>query len=175
VVDFSQILPLHGASSSEQYFLYDTAKGPVGNRAYTGGSEMSELVGLLMYPVTRDGKAGDNVGLPDDQIHDFNSTFYWASDSSAVAFADSLNGVLSVVLASIDGDSVHTYARAVSPKEMCDDPQGKLGYAILSGARITSWPNHTHDVYIDVRNAGCRAHSIAIPAGDFEPAKINDQ
>jgi hypothetical protein len=108
---------------SEQYLLYDLSGDAASNRhgltPYT-----SEIPGRAVYPASPGNLPGDPEDVPGSRTHRFrSSSFYWSQDSRFVAFADSVQGVFSVVLVSIASDKITAYVRPLLPANVCSgDP-----------------------------------------------------
>lgn len=169
---FRRFYPSHGVNASEQYFLYDAESER--ERGIDRGNDVSiaDPAGILVYPRHPNGKPGDNIDLPLEMTHRFRTTeFYWAPDSSAVAFADSVDKNLSIVLVTSGADP-GVYTAAISVAEICPGGEARLDEATLSDARIASLPEGDHDVSIEVRIPQCRPSVVLIAAKDFHRAAV---
>jgi hypothetical protein len=74
-----------------------------------------DLVGKVIYPVVRGSEPYYSTNPPPQQAHIFRSdSFYWAPDSQALVFADSVADELSIVFVTIDQNETKAFVRSVS-------------------------------------------------------------
>jgi hypothetical protein len=67
---------------SDEYLLYDLTKSPAQNRPPGVALDDRDDVGAVIFPLGQKNLPLDNIGVPEDQQHQFSSeTFYWAPDS----------------------------------------------------------------------------------------------
>lgn len=163
---------------SEEYLLYDLTKDKEANRISNSDPYVADTPGRVIYPVV-DGRATfEHSGLPISQAHRFRSnSFYWAADSRAVVFADSVQGRLSIILITIDGDRLSTYVHPVSAADACEqssranieDADLMLSQVDLSGAA----DERTGDLMFRSSDSGaCRPKGITLHFEDFRPAQV---
>lgn len=116
-------------SDSEEYLLYDLTVDGSSNRMPGLTPFTQELVGRPVYPVPDDGAPFEFAGQPPETTHAFrSSTFFWAQDSSAVAFADSVQGKISIVVIRVDSKPPSALSYPVDVSSICevqpsDNPQ----------------------------------------------------
>jgi hypothetical protein len=165
---------------SDEYLVYDLRKSAAANRSRPEDAAHPgylDAAGAVVYPVEEDGRAVENpIGLPEEERHTFRSNrFYWSSGSKTVVFADEANGVLSVVLASVDEKCIQTSVHAVSVQDLLgpSEPGAEFPYVNLSDAVITSLPNGAHEVYLSFSTGFSNSgpYYVTLRSNDFEPAK----
>jgi hypothetical protein len=82
------------------------------------------------------------VDVPVSQTHRFRSnSFYWSGNSQFVTFADSVQDIFSVVLASITPDRITAYVHPISSADICSGDPGYFGDTsdlTMKRAEITS-------------------------------------
>ena len=111
---------------SQEYLLYDLSKTSSQNRAPGIIPNDRTSIGRSVYPLGQRNLPFDNIGLPEDQVHEFRSTsFFWAPGSSAVIFADSVQNALSLVLITIgDNGRTASYVHPIPSSWLCRDADG---------------------------------------------------
>ena len=111
---------------SEEYLMYDLAKDRAQNTMANVTVYTEEMRGRTVYPAVDRGIPFEHSGLSDNETHLARSTwFYWASDSSAVLFADSVQETISLVLVRTDSEAPRTYVHPITPSETCEQgPDG---------------------------------------------------
>jgi len=102
---FVKFFPAHFVEGvTYQYLLYDLKKSPEANRPKNTTVSDPENVGRPLYPLSAKNQFGDNTGQPASEVHMLASgTFFWSADSRRVAFADSHQGVVTLVVVSLIG------------------------------------------------------------------------
>jgi hypothetical protein len=141
--------------------------------------------GRVVYPAVDRGTPFESFNLPPNEQHNSRSTwYYWASDSSAVLFADSVEAVVSVVLVRTDSDPPRTYVHAITPSEFCEQgPDGKIaggpGSTSLMLSDADVGPEQGGDRTITARfsplapdEGGCRTKQAVLHESDFKPAPL---
>jgi hypothetical protein len=159
------------AVTSEEYLLYDTTRDGAYNRSPGIGRDDADLVGTVIYPEVRGGEPFYNVNLPRTETHTFRSrSFYWAADSRAVVFADSVQGRLSMVLVSIGQTGTAAYVYPVSDSEACDaSPDSPL--IMLLTAEISPLVQGRREIRANftVGQSPCRK-TLTLQSSDFKAA-----
>ncbi len=159
--------------SSDEYLLYDLSKSFADNWPLGIDPGDDSAVGRAIYPVGWKNESGDNIGAPANQQHGAISPFFWAPDSRAILFADTLMDQRNFVLVKIDDDarttaSVYPFPEAIE----CGDGSGRNLQP--SGIRHVEFgPLEGSDrlMSIDVDGNGCTPRTLQIRADDFKPAK----
>jgi len=123
---------------SEEYLLYDLNSSAEKNRhgvtPYT-----SDTAGWAMYPAFPDGAPADLPDMPEANAHDWRSkSFFWASDSRSLVFADRVSQDLSLVLILTTDGKPQAYVRPVSATEICAGVLRGAPYLILGDADVSS-------------------------------------
>jgi hypothetical protein len=163
---------------TEEYLLYDLTKDKAGNRLSGVSLDDSEEVGRTVYPVGLENTVGDNTNVPEDKTHRFYSdSFYWAPDSKAVVFADNLQGTLSIVLVTVNGNETKTYVHPVTMAEGCGDPSkpNTSTYDIqVSHPEAGAQQGTDREIRIPIRASApvCKVTGVILHSEDFQPAKV---
>jgi hypothetical protein len=149
---------------SEEYGLYELSNAQ-GQR--------------VMYPEVLGHAPFLNIGVPEEQVHEFRAaTFFWASDSNSVLFADSLNRRLFLVWVRIEEDgSIVAYVHPVSVSEICDDNSRQIrSLTDLSHAEVvaTSDPAVTEfRAEFGIEPTGsCIPKTLVLHSADFSRAVL---
>ena len=162
--------PTH-AGASEEYLIYDLTQDWNHNREPGIGRSDMDLVGKVMYPAVAGNWPFYSDHLPPDQTHRFRSdSFYWAPDSGAVVFADSVEEHLSLVLVSIEDDKFRAYLYRLTDSEAC--PGGTVMWQpMLSSAEISLPINGRREIHAAFRvgTSPCR-ETLTLQSDDFRPA-----
>lgn len=108
--------------------------------------------------------------LPAEQQHGYGSEFSWAPESRAIAFGDSVQQKLSIVLVSLDdrGNS-DASVYPVSLAALCIPPA--LGNYLLKIQRIEVGNDRPMHIYFWSGDQTCPPKSLDIRSSDFQPAK----
>jgi hypothetical protein len=173
------------APFSDEYLLYDLTRDRAGNTKPGVTQYTEEMRGRVVYPAVDRGTPFESFNLPPNEQHNSRSTwYYWASDSSAVLFADSVEAVVSVVLVRTDSDPPRTYVHAITPSEVCEQgPDGKIaggpGSTSLMLSDADVGPEQGGDRTITARfsplapdEGGCRTKQAVLHESDFKPAPL---
>jgi hypothetical protein len=161
--------PMSEVRISEEYLLYDLRSSASENRhkptPYTSG-----VAGWVMYPAFPD-NAPINLGdIPDAKAHGWVSkSFFWASDSQSLAFADVAEDQLSLVLVLTAGGRPQALTHPVPVADSCG-PATEKSYPILENAAIDMPPGGSRVVRATFR--GCGAKDMYVRRADFLPAKV---
>jgi hypothetical protein len=162
--------PAH-AASSEEYLIYDLTQDWAYNREPGIQRSDMDLVGKVIYPAV----AGDwpfyNVDLPNSQTHTFRSdSFYWAPDSNALIFADSVDDRLSLVLVTFEHDAIKAYTYGLNDSEAC--PGSTVTFPpTLSGGDVSVAVSGRREIHAGFRtgDSACKG-TLTLQSGDFKPA-----
>ncbi len=163
---------------SEEYLLYDLSKNAAQNRQpqITASDRMD--VGAPIFPKGQKNLVLDQIGVPEDQQHEFRSdSFFWAPDSSAVAFADSVKDHLAIVLVTIDGGgNPSAYVHAVPISEVCSGEVSMPDTETLleiREARVVLEGNGHYVVQVESHSSdsACVPKTLQLHLSDFSPAK----
>lgn len=169
--------PTGGVSEniSEEYLLYDLRKGPGENRAPTIIHSDRTDVGHVVYPIGQNNLIGDNIGVQPNQAHEFHSmTFFWASDSSAVIFADSVRNQFSIVLVTIGGNgSIVTYVHPVHGSDLCVAVNNLP--ATLTNVDFVPGRQLAMQVELTSSESGCASQVLPLQFGDLTPPAAEKQ
>jgi hypothetical protein len=159
--------------SSDEYLLYDLSKTPEQNRQPGVGLDDNLDVGTAIYPPGWANQPGDNIGAPDNQRHGHVSDFYWSPESTTLAFADLLQGKVSLVLVDV-GDSGTTRASVYPVNGIDPTSQCGLGGGVVS--RIEFGPVQGADrlVFVDF-HTGCTPQRLELHRDAFQSAKIENR
>jgi hypothetical protein len=170
------------APFSEEYLLYDLTKGRSQNTMPSVTQYTEEMRGRVVYPAVDRGIPFEHFNLPDKETHMARSTwFYWASDSSAVLFADSVQETLSAVLVRTDSEAPKTYIHAITPSEICEQgPEGKIAgqnsaFLMLSDAEVSLKQGGDRLVVARFRSTdegACRTNQVILHEEDFKAAPL---
>lgn len=159
------------AVTSDEYLIYDLTQDWAHNRSPGVSREDMDLVGRVMYPVVKGNEPFYSVNLPPQQTHIFRSdSFYWAPDSQALIFADSVLDKLSLVLVIIDQNETKAFVRSVSDAEACDAGPG-APLLMLSSAEISLPINAHREIRALFRAGSSPCHKmLVLQSDDFTPA-----
>jgi hypothetical protein len=158
------------ATASEEYLIYDLTQDWTQNREPGIARSDMDLVGRLIYPVVGNWPFySDNP--PPGKTHSFRSdSFYWAPDSRAVLFADSVEERLSLVLVAEDKERFSAFTYGLTDSEAC------AGGAIasppmLSDAEISLPINSRREIRAAFRagNSPC-PETLTLQSDGFKPA-----
>jgi hypothetical protein len=177
--------PAHSdAPFSDEYLLYDLTKDRAGN-TMPGVTQYTEgMRGRVVYPAVDRGTPFESFNLPSNEQHSASSIrYYWASDSSAALFADSVEGTLSVVLVRTDSEPPKTYVHAITASEVCE--QGADGRItgpgavdlLLSDADVGVEQGGDRTITARFRpnfpdEGACRTKQVVLHESDFKPAPL---
>jgi hypothetical protein len=175
------IAPQTELSQSEEYLLYDLSKDATHNRSpgltrYTAGA-----VGEVVYPKVAGNTPFEHIGSPSAQTHVArSSTFYWSSDSRSLAFADSVQAELSIILVRLDKDGFSTFVHPVTVSEAClESPETPADTAPLTVPKIEVGSSTKRDDLIEVTFAAAPTSPKCTPktltllqSRDFQPAEL---
>lgn len=164
---------------SDEYLLYDLSKTPKENRGSDDSKQLAyHMPGRLVYPKTKEDRPFINVDVPPENAHEFRAnSFSWDQESRTAAFADWLNGVLSVVIVVIEGDSAKTFIRPIRSEEVCGQGDGDLLY--VKAGRILFGPaaSAARTISIDfapmsavLPSCGLSSKVLDISLTEFRPA-----
>src|SRR5207248_8193347 len=83
-----------------------------------------QYVGRVVYPLGVTNRPGDNTGIPEVQAHMLASgTFFWSPSADDVAFGDTHQHRVSVILVHLDSNgSPHPLVKELSRAEVCVSP-----------------------------------------------------
>jgi hypothetical protein len=176
--------PLHmEVPYTEEYLLYDLTKNKTANRPPGVSADETADVGRTVYPVGLSNNDMDNINVPKERVHRFYSdSFYWASDSQAVVFGDNLQGKLSIMLVTIDGDIIKTFVHSVASSEACRVPgmADRSSYAITVshpeiGANQSGDRQLRAPLRFDVSALLCKGGGdLILHSEDFQPASVEN-
>lgn len=161
--------------NEEEYLLYDLNNSPADNEiAVLAPETQGTAIGQVVYPVVPNNAPFLTPGVPENQLHRFrSSSFYWAPDSAAVAFADSVQGVLSVVLVSISGGKITT---VVKPQICSVSSSGHPEAFDTNVTEMQVGPLQGDDRVIQMNvvsdNSHCKSGSMVLHLADFEAPAI---
>jgi hypothetical protein len=161
--------------ASEQYLLYDLTGSRDANR-HPVGRHTSWTPGWEIYPVVANNAPIDPLDVPESNTHQFRaSSFYWSQDSQYLVFADAVQNSLSVVLSSIVGGEIKTYAHRVPSSDACpSDPSSVADTASLTlkHADVTSVGNSPIIVaQLGTASPTCTPKQITLGLADFKLAE----
>jgi len=169
-IAYRRFYPAQTVSPSEEYLLYDLTKTARQNRAGFKAEDM-DAPGVLVYPVVASQKPFDDVSLPPSQTHSFRGrSFYWAADSGAFTFADSVEQKLSLILVTAPSGAATTYYQVADTITWDSAAPRSLpvrGLTLLE-ARVLTAAGQVRDVSADFGAGGCPP--IQIPFSVFRPA-----
>ncbi|HTU45087.1 MAG TPA: hypothetical protein VMF91_08500 [Bryobacteraceae bacterium] len=159
------------AVTSEEYVIYDLAQDWAHNREPGIARSDMDLVGKLIYPVVAGNWPFYSDHPPPSETHSFRSdSFYWAPDSGAVLFADSVEEHLSLVLVSLENDNFRAYLYRLTDSEAC--PGSAVTWPpTLSSAEVSLPINGRRGVHAAFRvgNSPCR-ETLTLQSDDFKAA-----
>jgi len=142
---------------SQEYLLYDLSKSPAQNRAPGVALDDNGDVGAPIYPLGQKNLPGDNIGVPDHQLHSMVSDFYWSPDSKALVFADLLLDKVSLVLVPFSG--------SVADGALVSPPERSLGVCRrLSGGQQCRVRTRTDNGPFDICQLCRRMHAATATA-----------
>jgi hypothetical protein len=163
---------------SDEYLLYDLTKTPAQNRPPGIALDDHWDVGRAIFPLGQKNLAGDNIGVPENQQHSCRSeSFLWAPDSRAVAFADSVQGKLSIVLVGVDENGNTTASvRTISIAEVCGPAthEGSLPSLDITASELEveqSGDRSIHLGFLTGMVPNCELKKVDLHLEDFQPAK----
>ena len=159
---------------TEEYLLYDIDNDARHNRA--AGITLSDLtsVGRTVYPLGLPDRISEKIAVTQDQAHDFRSAaFVWSTDSHAVAFADSVQNSLSIVLVTIGQDrGIATFLHPVTEGPTCSSPAERA----ISISRLKFQPGDgqrpSREIEATLSESGCPAQVLLFSSDDFSPAPV---
>jgi hypothetical protein len=158
------------AVTSEEYLIYDLAQDWAHNREPGVARSDMDLVGRLSYPVVAANWPYYSDHPPPSETHSFRSdSFYWAADSGAVVFADSVQEHLSLVLLSSNDDKFRAYTYPLTDSEAC--PGGAVTWPpTLASAEVSLPLNGRRQIHAAFRvgNSPCR-ETLTLQSDDFRP------
>jgi hypothetical protein len=160
---------------SDQYLLYDLRKDAAGNRIPLSGH--AEAAGETIYPAVPNHVPFNNLGVPDDQIHQFRSdAFYWKPDSSSVIFADEFRGQVSIILVKTGEDEEPAaFIRNVSVAEVCGgNTAPREALLELKEARVVDAVKEPSGILVKfgILGDGCQQHDLVLHSDEFRPAQV---
>ncbi len=164
-------------AASEEYLLYDLTKDAAANRAPGVPLDDTDRVGIVIYPVVPGARPFMNTRLPANQTHIISSdSFYWAANSAAVLFADTVEDRFLLVLVYMKEAGQRALAHSVKPQDVCA-AQTSTGLGVndltLSNGELVDTPG---GLLIKARftwnDARCPPRVLEFPAGEFTPAQV---
>lgn len=175
--------PAHSdAPFSDEYLLYDLTKDRAGNTMPGVTQYTEEMRGRVVYPAVDRGTPFETFNLPSNEQHSSHSIwYYWASDSSAVLFADGMEKALSVVLVRTDSEVPKAYVHAITPSELCQQgPAGRIfgrdaGLVMLKEADVGLEQGGDRTIvarFSSTDEGACRTKPVVLHESDFKPAPI---
>jgi hypothetical protein len=165
--------------TSDEYLLYDLSKTPAQDRPSEPFSldRLDTDVGTAIYPLGWKNEPGDNIGAPEEQRHGHMSPSFWAPDSKAIVFADTLHeGKPDIVLIAIDDRGATTAATYPYSLLECKGDE-----AVARGKQaqpsIEFGPQQGSDLPILMKfeSAGCAPMTLQLRRESFRPAKGEDR
>jgi hypothetical protein len=158
--------------ASDEYLLYDLAKGPAQNRPPGVSLDDDENVGRAIFPLGQKNLALDNIGVPENQQHWRGSSFYWTSDSRAILFGDLLQKKFSIVLITLDSNGNTTsLVHPVSFADVCGKVADDDHLNHFESAEFDPEQNSDRSVRIRFNHPGCAPKTLEFHLSDFQPAK----
>ncbi len=175
---YRKFYPLHTELPvSEEYLLYDLTKTPAQDRPRGVVLYDRANVGAVIFPLGQRNLLTDNIGLPEDQQHSFRSkSFFWAPDSQAIVFGDSVQDRFSLVLVLIDSAGVpRAYVHPIPVSEECSGNKiapKNFGLS-LSHAEIGLDKNGDRSIEVTFEPSPgvCVPQALELRSADFQPAK----
>jgi hypothetical protein len=124
-VAFIKFFPTHGYGDSDgpedHYMLYDLMQTASQNRPPGIKASRPDLVGTTVYPPSIGNREADNLGIPQGKAHiAATDGFFWSPTSDRYVFADTYQGVLTLVMIRLDSAGGRPIASTVAV------PQAKL-------------------------------------------------
>jgi hypothetical protein len=160
---------------SEEYLLYDLEASASQNRHHQMPST-SDAVGWSSYPAYFDNSPADLLDVPEGNEHVWRSkSFFWAADSQAIVFADSVGKRLSLVLVLIANNKPQSYTHVVSLAEVCSGIGPDEPYLILENATVGSILNGPGVQASFSDSSGdfdCQLRQLNLSLDDFQPAVV---
>lgn len=119
---FIKFFPPHFVQGvSDVYLVYDFQKSPVQNRPANVPPDDAKNVGQVIYPPTSRNQGGDNVGMPESEIHMLESgALFWSPKGDQLAFADRVHTKLSLIAAIFSGSTVKVKESEIKKSEVCE-------------------------------------------------------
>jgi len=121
---FIKFFPAHFVEGvSDKYLFYDFQKSAKANRPRNVGLGDPQNVGQVLYPPTAKNQVGDNTGRPPSEVHMLASgTFFWSPKGDRVAFADTYQGKVTLVVVGLDGGGpdLHVTERELRKSDICN-------------------------------------------------------
>jgi hypothetical protein len=157
-------------SNSEEYLLYDLTGDAEKNRM-KGLTPFTEgLVGRPVYPVTTDGVPFEFEDQTREMTHLFRSSaFYWAPDSSAVVFADSVMEKLSIVVVEIQPKGPATLVLPIDVSGVCELQTGdNADYPVPTIDRVDFGSSGALIIHFAPDNS-CKSEQRTLRLDDFRP------
>ncbi len=155
---------------SEEYLLYDLNASASENRhdltPYTTGD-----LGWAMYPAFPGNAPIDLADIPDANRHEWRSkSFFWAQDSQAVFFADSVGTRVSLVMVLVSSGRPQAYTYPVS--DLCAGSLGRGTPLTLTDVSSSSASGGALSILamFDDSSAACR--QLRLTSKDFKPARV---
>jgi hypothetical protein len=156
-------------SDSEEYLLYDLTVDGEKNTMKGLTPFTQDLTGRPVYPVPHDGVPFEFKGQPVELTHTFRSDrFYWAPDSSAVAFADSVMDKMSMVVVQIEPKGPSTLVLPIDVSGLCEatpeDNPVKYAIPTLTGVDFGS----SRTLFIQFAASDyCKSAQMTLHLADF--------
>jgi hypothetical protein len=157
-------------SDSEEYLLYDLTADAEKNRMKGLTPFTQGLKGRPVYPVPHDGVPFEFEDHPPELTHTFRSnTFYWAPDSSAVAFADSVMDKLSIVVVQVEPKGPSTLVLPVDVSGICEPQVGEnADYPIPTLTGVDFGSSRTLIIHFTASEF-CKSAQMSVRMYDFRP------
>jgi hypothetical protein len=162
-------------SRTDEYLIYDFTKSPAQNRP-EGSLRDSTNVGTAIFPPGQKNVSGDNIGVPENQLHTRGSQFYWASDSRAIMFADQLNNAANSMVFVVlnDRGEPSAFQHQVTITDMCgrEIADVKLNWTMDRPRMGTDLGNgRPISAEVGSSDARCPAHVLQLNSKvDFRPS-----
>jgi|SRR5271157_540061 len=170
------------APFSEEYLLYDLTRDRSQNTMPDVTRYNEDMRGRVVYPAVDRGIPFEHFNLPANETHSSRSnSYYWAGDSSAVLFADSVQETLSLVLVRTGSEVPKTSVRTITPSEACE--QGQKGniagsgaaFLMLSDAELGLEQGGDRTILVRLRStdeSACRPKQVIVHESDFKAAPL---
>jgi len=157
-------------SNSEEYLLYDLT-ADAGKNRMKGLTPFTEgLIGRPVYPIPHDGVPFEFEDQPPEMTHVFRgNAFHWALDSSAVAFADSIQDKLSLVVVQMQSDGPSTLVYPLDVSGVCEPQTGDnsdFPVPMLTGVEFGSSRTLTINFAAEFP---CKSAQMSLRLDDFRP------
>jgi hypothetical protein len=175
-----RMYPVQSAGATDDYLIYDMAANASQNRRTQMSRDDPKTAGILVYPMVDDAESRDNTNVSEQEIHSFQSDrFYWASDSTSVAFGDFQNGRLSIVLIRVNENPprAYTFTNPRLPNDDCLARLSNLGRDMsLVNLQISDLPRNSLTIVAELRTRTanqnlCGTKFVSAPFSEFESAK----